>query len=96
MVSRGVNDRYIRCSNQLFYQLFAALFFGVWGAPIRRMPTGLKELLDFVGRMWTAALRPDPLSKRPCAVLFRLWDGEQIKLAVVTIVSRGVFKRHAE
>ena len=31
------------------------------GRPHRGMPTGPKVLLDFAGRVWAAALRPDPL-----------------------------------
>ena len=47
--------------HQLLYQLFAILFPGVWGTLIWRMPTGPKVFLDFAGRVWAAALRPDPL-----------------------------------
>ncbi len=28
------------------------------------VPTGPKVFLDFAGRVWAAALRPDPLEKR--------------------------------
>ena len=40
--------------NQLFYQLFAVLFTGVWGTPIEGIPTGPKLFLDFAGRVWAA------------------------------------------
>ena len=43
--------------HQLFYQLFAVLFSGVWGASIGVMLTGPKVFLDFAGRVWAAALR---------------------------------------
>ena len=35
-----------------------------------------KVFLDFAGRVWAAALRPDPLLKSPCAIFVRWWDGE--------------------
>ena len=44
--------------------IFSILFPDIWGATIRRMPTGLKVLLDFAGRLWTAALRPDQILKQ--------------------------------
>ena len=41
--------------------MFAVLFLGLWGGPIGGMLKGPKVFLDFAGRVWAAALRPDPL-----------------------------------
>ena len=50
------------------------LFPSVWGAPVGGVPTGPKVFL--AEHVWAAALRPDPLLKKPCAVLVQWWNGE--------------------
>ena len=49
--------------HQLFYQLFVVCFLASEAHPFE-VPTGPKVFLDFAGRVWAAALRPDPLLKK--------------------------------
>ena len=58
------------CFDQLSRSEFSAncllfLFPGVWGTAFGGMPTGPKVFLDLAGRVLGAALRLDPLFKKP-------------------------------
>ena len=59
-------------SSPIIWPIVCCLFPGLWSTPFWRVPTRLKVFSDFAGRVWAL--------KRPCAILVRWWDREQIKL----------------
>ena len=62
-----------------FYPLMGVgLLLGARCTPNKGNADGSKDIFRNAGRVWAAALRPDPPVKRPCAILVRWWDGWQI------------------
>ena len=65
----------------------SSIFPGVWGAPIRGVP---KVFLYFVGLVWAAPQHPNPLLKRPCAVLVWWLLREKISHLPLAVVFHSV------
>ena len=80
----------------LFTNCFTnCLFPGVWGAPFGGYWQGRRYFWifpDACGLRLCGSASGTSLKKRPCAVLFRWWDGEQIKFIYLSIWVMVIFR----